>query len=57
MSYGTWKGWCLYKYSYTNVDPKQFKHPTPHMKGAKGSQHHFRAEEGGHTNQHQGGQV
>ncbi len=28
-----------------------------HMKGAKGSQDHFRAQEGGHTNQHQGGQV
>ena len=29
----------------------------PHMMGAKGSQDHFRAQEGGHTNQHQGGQV
>jgi len=28
-----------------------------HMNGAKESQHHFRAKKGGHTNQHQGGQV
>ena len=29
----------------------------PHMKEAKGNQNHFRAAEGGHTNQHQGSQV
>ena len=52
--------------NYTSVDPKQFaptwepkegghpnQHPTPH----EGSQNHFRAQEGGYTNQHQGGQV
>ena len=43
--------------NYTNVDPKQFWNTPPHMKEAKGNQNHFRAEEGGHTNQHQGGQV
>ena len=39
--------WCCAKKAATTTNTH------PHMKWAKGSQDHFRAQEGGHTSQHQ----
>ena len=47
--------WREPKGAKTTSEPKKAATPTntyPHTKGAKGSQDHFRAQEGGHTNQH-----